>query len=140
MFVVNQRLRIPLREFQFTFARSSGPGGQNVNKVNTKATLRWPIMASKHLPVAVRERFVKKYHRRINANGDLIITSQRYRDQGRNVADCLAKLRDLLDSVATPPRTRKPTKPTRGSQKRRLEDKGARSRQKKLRRPPKFDD
>ena len=140
MFVVNQRLRIPLREFQFTFARSSGPGGQNVNKVNTKATLRWPIMTSKHLPAAVRERFVNRYHRRINANGDLIITSQRYRDQGRNVADCLAKLRDLLESVATPPRTRKPTKPTQRSQERRLENKGARSRQKKLRRVPKLDD
>ncbi len=140
MLVVNQRLKIPLREFQFSFVRSSGPGGQNVNKVNTKATLRWSIKKSTHISVAVRERFLTKYHRRVTADGDLIITSQRYRDQGRNVADCLAKLRDLLESVATPPKSRRPTKPTKASQHRRKRDKESRSRQKKLRRPPKMDD
>jgi ribosome-associated protein len=140
MLVVNQRLKIPLREFQFSFVRSSGPGGQNVNKVNTKAMLRWPIKKSTHISAAVRERFLIKYHRRVTADGDLIITSQRYRDQGRNVADCLAKLRDLLESVATPPKSRRPTKPTKASQRRRKHDKEARSRQKKLRRSPKMDD
>ncbi len=74
MLVVNQRLKIPLREFQFSFVRSSGPGGQNVNKVNTKATLRWSIKKSTHISVAVRERFLTKYHRRVTADGDLIIT------------------------------------------------------------------
>jgi ribosome-associated protein len=140
MFVVNKRLRIPLREFQFSFVRSSGPGGQNVNKVNTKATLRWCITKSPHISTAVRERFLSKYHRRVTADGDLIITSQRYRDQGRNVADCLAKLRDLLESVSTPPKIRTPTKPTKASRQRRKRDKEARSRQKKLRRPPKTDE
>lgn len=140
MLVVNKRIRVPLREFQFTFARSSGPGGQNVNKVNSKATLRWPIAKTESLPVGVRQRFLKKYHRRVNSEGDLIITSQRYRDQGRNVADCLSKLRELLESVATAPKTRKPTKPTKGSKVRRLKAKQARSQQKKLRKKPRMDD
>ena len=140
MLVVNDRIKVPLREFQFTFARSSGPGGQNVNKVNTKATLRWPITESSSLPFGVRERFLKKYQRRINSEGALIITSQRYRDQGRNVADCLAKLRALLESVATAPKVRRKTKPSKGSKARRLKNKQARSQQKKLRRKPRADD
>ena len=140
MLVVNKRLRIPLKEFQFTFARSSGPGGQNVNKVNSKATLRWPIGKTQCLPAGVRDRFLKKYHRRINTDGDLIISSQRYRDQGRNVADCLAKLRELLDSVAVAPKIRKATKPSKASKVRRLKAKQARSQQKQLRKKPRMDD
>jgi ribosome-associated protein len=134
MLVVNSWLKIPLREFEFTFARSSGPGGQNVNKVNTKATLRWPVAASPSLPDDVRDRLMARYRRRITSSGDLLITSQRFRDAGRNVADCIEKLRALLAEVASPPRKRKPTKPTRGSVRRRLEQKRKQSQKKQLRR------
>jgi len=120
MLVVHSRLKIPLKEFEFTFARSSGPGGQNVNKVNTKATLRWPLFQSQSLPEAVRQRLVAKYHRRVSQDGDLVITSQRFRDAGRNVADCLEKLRGILADAATPPKPRKATRPTRASVRRRL--------------------
>jgi ribosome-associated protein len=133
MLVVNNRLSVPLREFEFTFARSSGPGGQNVNKVNTKATLRWPVTTTPSLPEEMRKRFVSKYHRRITADGDLILTSQRFRDQGRNVADCLSKLRDMLESVVAPPKKRQPTRPSRASKERRLKEKREKS-QKKQRR------
>jgi len=139
MLVVNSRLKIPLKEFQFTFARSSGPGGQNVNKVNTKALLRWPVVASPTLPEAVRRRLLEKQHRRVTAEGDLLITSQRFRDAGRNVADCLEKLRTMLAEAAIVPKRRRPTKPTRASQRRRLDAKGRQS-QKKQQRRPKFDD
>ena len=133
MLVVNDRLQIPLRELSFSFSRSSGPGGQNVNKVNTKATMRWNVLGSPKLPAAVRERFLAKFARRITQEGDFVMSSQRFRDQGRNVADCLEKLRTMLAEVAIVPRRRKPTKPTRGSKERRLKDKRARSLQKQRR-------
>lgn len=134
MLVVNPRLKIPLREFRFSFARSSGPGGQNVNKVSTKATLRWSVLGSQSLPEPVRQRFLAKYGRRVTAQGDLLVTSQRFRDAGRNVADCLEKLRRMLAEAASPPKARKPTKPTRASVRRRLDQKRKHARKKQLRR------
>lgn len=133
MLIVSPRLQIPLREFEFTFARSSGPGGQNVNKVSSKATLRWAVHRSPSLPDAVRARFAEKHHRRINSEGCLILSSERFRDAGRNVADCLEKLRAMLLEAATPPRPRKPTRPTRASQRRRLDTKRRQSEKKSSR-------
>ena len=135
MLVVNNRLKIPLREFQFTFARSSGPGGQNVNKLNTKALLRWPVLKSPSLPEAIRRRLLAKAGRRVTSDGDLLIVSQRFRDAGRNVADCLEKLRNLLAEAAIAPKRRRPTKPTRSSIRRRLDQKRRRSQKKRQRRP-----
>ena len=93
MLIVNSRLQIPLSEFEFTYVRSSGPGGQNVNKVNSKALLRWPVIRSASLPPDVRERFLRRFASRLTTEGELLINSQRYRDQGRNADDCLEKLR-----------------------------------------------
>ncbi len=123
MLLVTPRISIPMRELQFTFARSGGPGGQNVNKVNTKATLRWAVAATTSLPEAVRERFLAKYRRRVTVEGDLVLASQRFRDQSRNVADCLDKLRAMVAAVAAPPARRIRTMPSRGSIERRLEGK-----------------
>jgi len=134
MLVVNSRLRIPLREFQFTFARSSGPGGQNVNKVSTKALLRWAVVKSPSLSDAVRKRLLSRYGRRVTAEGDLLVSSQRFRDAGRNVADCLEKLRAMLAEVAVAPKPRKPTRPSRGSVRRRLDQKRKQSQKKQGRR------
>jgi len=131
---VNQRLAIPLTELQFHFARSGGPGGQHVNKTSTKAVLRWAAASSPSLPEPVRARFLTRYRRRITKLGDLVLSSQRFRDRGRNVADCLARLRDMLAAVAEEPVVRKATRPTRGSAVRRRQAKEARSRTKQLRR------
>ena len=140
MLTVNSRISIPYTEFDFTFTRSGGPGGQNVNKLNTKVTLRWAVTTSQSLPVDVRARFTQKYHRRITKDGEFIITSQRYRDQGRNVADSLDKLRCLLLEVATVPKRRRPTRPTRGSVERRLKNKKRVSDRKQSRKKPRLDD
>lgn len=140
MFKVNRKISIRLTEFRFSFARSPGPGGQNVNKVNSKAILRWSPAKCKSLPEAVRIRFIKKFANRINQDNEFVISSHRFRDQGRNVADCLNKLRDLIIEVAEPPKQRKKTRPTAGSVRRRLTEKKRQSEIKKSRRSLPNDD
>ena len=136
MLVITDNLAIPLQELDFTFSRSSGPGGQNVNKVNTKVTLHWSVESSPNLPEGVRERFLAQFRRRINRQGQLVITSQRFRDQGRNVADCMEKLREMVMSVRFAPKPRKASRPTRASKERRLRSKRANSEKKRGRKPP----
>lgn len=136
MLAINSRIQIPSEEFEITFARSSGPGGQNVNKVSSKAVLRWPVLSSPSLPDDVRQRLIARHGSRITTSGDLIITSQRFRDAGRNADDCLEKLRQILIEISLPPRRRRPTKPTRGSVRRRLQAKHQQSQKKRHRRGP----
>ena len=134
MFIVSRQLQIPLAEFEITFTRSSGPGGQNVNKVNSKAVLRWAVGRSPSLPEAVRERFLQKYANRLTNEGELLVTSQRYRDAPRNSQDCLEKLRTMLLGAVHPPKHRRATRPTRGSVERRLQGKRRQSTAKQNRR------
>src|ERR1700693_1948784 len=96
MLEITSQIRIPESEFQWTFVRSGGPGGQNVNKVASKAVLRWNLAASPSVPEQVKSRLRTLQRRRITTEGDLILNSQRFRDQGRNVEDCLEKLRDMV--------------------------------------------
>jgi ribosome-associated protein len=134
--VVNNHLAIPDSELQFTFARSGGPGGQNVNKVNSKALLRWNVVSSSSLPEDVRSRFLAKFRHRITQSGDLLVASQRYRDQPKNVADCCEKVAAMLREVLVPPKRRRATKPTKGSRLRRLQDKRQQGAKKEGRRQP----
>ena len=120
-------------ELHWTFVRSSGPGGQNVNKVASKAVLRWNLPSSEGVPDDVKARFRIEYRNRITTDGDVIITSQRYRDQERNKLDCLEKLREMITHASVKPKLRKPSKPNRASRERRLEVKRHRSNIKKSR-------
>ena len=140
MLDVTAKIKIPLREICFSFTRSSGPGGQNVNKVNSKVVLRWNVFDSRYISEDVRIRFIEKYYRRINEDGDVVITSDRFRDQPRNVADCLGKLRSLLLDVATPPRKRVATRPSKAAKEVRLKDKRIQSEKKKKRTQGFFED
>jgi ribosome-associated protein len=130
---------IPEHELDFSFARSSGPGGQNVNKTETKATLRWPVATSRALPEDVRARFLRAYATRITVDGVLVLSSQRHRERARNIEECRAKLAEMLRAVAKPRRKRRPTKPGRGAVEARLEAKRRRSRAKRERRNPRDD-
>ncbi|HXU12423.1 MAG TPA: alternative ribosome rescue aminoacyl-tRNA hydrolase ArfB [Candidatus Binatia bacterium] len=133
---VGDRIRVEADELRFQFARSAGAGGQNVNKVNSKAILRFAVEASPGLPPDVRERFLRRFARRITTEGDLVLASQRTRDQRRNIEDCLDKLAAMLAQVAEAPAPRRPTRPGRGSTERRLREKRTRSAIKSQRRRP----
>lgn len=131
--IKNFVLNINDAEFKFTFSRSSGAGGQNINKVNTKATLIWDMENSPSISSFVKDRFKAKYKRFIT-DGLVIINSQKYRSQAQNIDDCKTKLQEYLSSVEFPPKPRKKTKPTKSSVKKRLETKKKNSLTKKLRR------
>jgi len=132
-------IKVPTNECQFSFARSSGPGGQNVNKVNSKAIMRWALAGSS-LPDEVKQRFTTKYAKRITGEGDLILSSQKYRDQSRNINDCFEKLAAMIASVAVPAAVRKATRPTLASKQRRQHSKRLHAIKKQQRRVKDHDD
>ena len=131
---INSRIVIPRSEIHLSFVRSSGPGGQNVNKVNSKVQLRWSVARTAGLPEEVRQRFIARYAGRINARGEVVLSSERYRDQAKNIADCLTKLRDMVATAARPPLRRKKTRPPRSAGEARLREKRATSDKKQSRR------
>jgi ribosome-associated protein len=129
-------IMIPDDELRFTFARAGGPGGQNVNKVASKAILHWDLAANATLPADVKDRLRARQRRRITTEGELVIQGQRFRDQAKNVEDCRARLREMVLEALHVPRPRKATKPSRGSRERRLTAKRKQSQRKASRRTP----
>ncbi len=122
------------QELQILTARSSGPGGQNVNKVNSKVTLKWNPGRSENFSTAWQKRFSVANRNRINREGEIVLHSDRYRDQKKNLQDVRQRLVKLLLESQHPPKRRRATKPTKGSQRRRLQNKREQSEKKALRR------
>ena len=123
---------IPETEVDISAVRSSGAGGQNVNKVSSAIHLRFDIRASS-LPAAVKARLLALKDQRLTRDGVIIIKSQQYRSQEMNRDAALTRLNELVNSVATPPKLRRPTKPSRAAKKRRIEGKILRGKIKTLR-------
>jgi ribosome-associated protein len=133
MIRITHSISLDEREIDENFVRSTGPGGQNVNKLATAVQLRFDVRHSPSLLPAVRQRLEHLAGRRLTNEGVLIIIAQRHRTQERNRQEAREKLVDLIRRAGEPPRPRHKTKPTLGSKRRRLETKTRRSRIKQLR-------
>lgn len=132
--IINATVQIPPADLAITAARSSGPGGQNVNKVATKIELRFNLPGTRALSEATKERLRALARSRLDADGWLLVTSQLTRDQSRNLEDARDKLRALILRALERPTPRRPTRPTRASKERRVADKRQRAATKQLRR------
>ena len=135
--VVTPRLTIPAGELEWAFARSGGAGGQNVNKVSSKVDLRWNPQLSMALTFDDRTLLLERLRNRLTTDGYLIVTSSATRDQIKNRDDAMSKLALIVKSALHREKPRKPTKPSKGAKRRRLEDKRRHSEKKSNRR---FDD
>jgi ribosome-associated protein len=136
---IRHGLVIPDAELEENFIQSSGPGGQNVNKVASAVQLRFDAGKSPSLPAPVRAAILALSDARLDKDGVLTITARRFREQVRNRADARVRLAELILAAATPPKPRRATRPTRASKKRRVEAKSRRGRIKKDRARPAFD-
>lgn len=111
---------LPESELTFTAVRASGPGGQNVNKVNSKVEVRWNIHQSRSLPPLLKERILGKNSSRITASGDIVVLAGRFRDQPKNREDGITRMVTLLKALLHVPRQRKKTKPSKAAKEKRI--------------------
>ncbi len=131
-------IKIKESELHFSFVRSQGPGGQNVNKVSTAVQLRYNIYES-DIPKHIKELFIEKYSNRISKNGDIIIIAQSHRTQNKNKIDAINRLESLFSDIKIPVK-RIATKPSKASKIKRVESKKKRSLVKKSRKKVSLDD
>ena len=127
------QIKIPLTELELSFSRSSGPGGQNVNKVNSKVTLSWHIEQTTCLRLDVKKRVIEQNRSRISNDNVLVIHSEKFRDQKRNIQDCYDKVIDIVKKASYKPKKRVATKPSKSSIEKRIKIKKSRSDTKKNR-------
>ncbi len=133
MIEITDDISIAEQELQWEFIRSSGPGGQNVNKVSTAVQLRFDVKHSPSMPDDIKKRLIRLAGRRMTREGELIIEARQYRYQERNRQDALKRLKELIWKAAQKPKIRRKTKPTLSSRVERLETKRRKGEKKRLR-------
>jgi ribosome-associated protein len=130
-------VRIPLGELAFAFVRSPGPGGQHVNKTSTRVELRFDLAGSPSLPESLRDRSRTRLQSRLNADGELVITSSQHRSQMRNRVDCISRFAETMIAAMKPPGPRRrKTRPGRAAVARRLDSKKKQANKKTQRHRP----
>lgn len=129
---ITPTLRLGAWELSERFIRASGPGGQNVNKVSSAVQLRWNVVSSA-LPADIKVRILRRYRARITQDGDLIIDAKQHRHQAMNRTEARTRLAAMIRAEVTPPKRRRPTRPTQGAVRRRLKAKKVRGEVKALR-------
>ncbi len=127
---------VPEAELEVRAVRSGGPGGQSVNTTDSKVELRWDVATSTALSEAQRSRLLERLASRLTSDGVLILTGSEHKSQHRNRAAVLSRFRSIVGEALTPPRQRRRTRPSRASQRRRLDQKRRRGETKRLRQPP----
>ncbi len=120
---ITPRIQVPDEDLDISFARAGGPGGENVNKSNTKAVIRFSIPRCRSIPMELKARLMVALGPKITNRGEVIVTSQTHREQSRNLEECREKLRQMIRDALVVARPRRPTQPTRASKERHLEEK-----------------
>jgi len=138
--VINDKITLPGHDLEWTAVRASGPGGQNVNKVASKIELSFDFESTVALPDPAKARLRALAKNSMDAEGRVLIKSEKTRDQGKNLADAREKLKELVLKALVVPKARKPTKPTKASKKRRVETKKKVAKKKAARKPPRRGD
>ncbi len=138
--ILGRNIRSPVQEVGVEYSRSSGPGGQHVNRTETRVTLRFPLLSSPSIPDRDRQRMAHRLRARLTKSGELLVSCERHRDRRRNQEEALERLQQLLRAAWFVPPARKKTRPTRASVERRLKQKKARAQSKRRRGKPSIDD
>jgi ribosome-associated protein len=138
--VIGRGVEIPESELEMTFSRSGGPGGQHVNKTETRVTLRFDVANSPSLPEHIREKLLARLASRLTNDGELLVSADRHRERPKNQSEARRRLKAIMDAALVEQKKRTKTRPGKGAKRRRLADKKKNAEKKAMRKPPKMSD
>lgn len=138
--IIGRGLEIPAAEIDMSFSRSGGPGGQHVNKTETKVTLRFDVANSPSLPDSIRAKLLTRLASRLTNAGEILVSADNFRERPKNLSEARRRLREILAAALVEQKKRTKTRPGKGAKRRRLADKKKNAEKKALRQKPKMSD